>query len=421
MKPESTPSPRLTRRGILGGSLAAAAGAAFTAAAPQLAQAAGTKDELARDVLPFYGPHQNGILTPAQAHTYFAVFDLTTTKREDVVDLLKRWTVAAHRMSRGLPAQALGTDLEEAPADSGESLELRPAKLTVTFGFGAGLFTRDGVDRYGLASKRPQALVDLPKFNGDQLMPERTGGDISVQACADDKMVAFHAVRQLANMADGIASIKWVQLGFGSGERNLMGFKDGTNNPPTNDSALMNQHVWVGPEGGWMQGGSYLVVRRIRIALEHWDRTQLGFQQEVVGRYKDSGAPLGKKHEHDAMDFEATHAEGNLIVPETAHARVASAHQNNGALMLRRGYSYNDGASFYSERWPPWRQGILYDAGLFFAAYQRDPRTSFIPINQSLSMQDMMNQYITHVGSGLFAVPPGVREGDYIGSTLLEA
>ena len=418
---------RLTRRGLFGSGLAAA-GAALAAGgvAPALAAAtpgsaaAGTDAGAARDALAFYGQHQNGILLAQQSHTYFAAFDLATSKRAEVIDLLQRWTAAANRLCQGQTAQPLGSDAEAPPSDSGEAVGLPASRLTITFGFGPGLFVRDGVDRYGLAARRPQALVDLPKFNGDQLIPERTGGDLSVQACADDPQVAFHAVRQLAAMAGAVASVRWVQTGFASGERNLMGFKDGTNNPSTQDQALMGEHIWVGPEGDWMQGGSYLVVRRIRIALEHWDRSKLGFQQEVVGRYKDSGAPLGKTHEHDAMDFDATDADGELVVPETAHARLASAHANDGAIMLRRGYSYNDGASFYAERWPPWNQGVLYDAGLFFAAYQRDPRTSFIRINKTLSMQDMMNQYITHVGSGIFAVPPGARAGSYIGAALFE-
>lgn len=422
--------PNMTRRGLLGSSLAAATGATLTLAAGAAAAAAtpvappaalaGTPPA-APKVEPFLGQHQSGIVTPQQAHIYFATLDLTTTKRADVVALLQRWTLAAQRMARGETGLVLGTDLDAAPVDSGESVGLAPARLTVTFGFGPGLFIRDGVDRYGLASKRPEALVDLPKFNGDQLIPERCGGDISIQACADDPQVAFHAMRQLVSMADGVGSLRWMQTGFVSGERNLMGFKDGTNNPSVKDQNLMHTHVWVGKEGGWMQDGSYQVVRRIRIALEHWDRTKLGFQEEVVGRHKASGAPLGKKHAHDAMDLDATDAQGNLVVPETAHARVASPKQNDGAQMLRRGYSYNDGANFYAERWPPWRQGILYDAGLFFAAYQRDPRTSFIRVNQALSMQDMMNQYTTHVGSGIFACPPGAREGSYIGAPLFEA
>ena len=414
-----TNKPNLTRRGLLGGSLVAAAGATLSLATPTAAVAAA--QPVTPQVEPFWGQHQSGILTPQQGHIYFAALDLTTIKRAELVTLLKRWTIAANRMSRGDTGLALGTDLEAAPADSAETVGLPPSRLTITFGFGPGLFTHEGVDRYGLAGKRPEALVDLPKFNGDQLIPERCGGDISIQACADDPQVAFHAVRQLITMADGIATLRWMQSGFASGSRNLMGFKDGTNNPSVKDPGLMNTHVWVGKEGDWMQDGSYQVVRRIRIALEHWDRTKLGFQEEVVGRHKMSGAPLGMKREHDTMDLDAKDAEGNPVVPETAHARVASPKQNDGAQMLRRGYSYNDGASMYAERWPPWRQGVLYDAGLFFAAYQRDPRTSFIRVNQALSLQDMMNQYTTHVGSGIFACPPGVREGSYVGAPMFES
>lgn len=409
----------LTRRGLLGASLTAAAGA--TLALTGTAAVAAPTMTSEPKVEPFWGQHQSGILTPQQTHIYFAALDLSSAKQADLIALLKAWTQASQRMSKGHTGLALGADPDVSPLDSAETVGLAPARLTITFGFGPGLFTRDGVDRYGLASKRPEALVDLPKFNGDQLIPERCGGDLSIQSCADDPQVAFHAVRQLVTMAEGIASLRWMQAGFVSGSRNLMGFKDGTNNPSVKDAGLMNTHVWVGTEGGWMQHGSYQVVRRIRIALEHWDRTKLGFQEEIVGRHKMSGAPLGKKHEHDALDLEATGADGELLIPETAHARVASHQQNDGAQMLRRGYSYNDGASMYAERWPPWRQGILYDAGLFFAAYQRDPRTSFIRVNQALSMQDMMNQYITHVGSGIFACPPGAQVGSYVGAALFES
>jgi len=373
---------------------------------------------------PFEGIHQAGILTPQQSHSYFAAFDLTTTKRDDVIALLTRWTVAARRMSHGDTARPLSQQLDAAPLDSGDAIGLGGARLTITFGFGPGLFSKDGVDRYGLASRRPAALVDIPKFNGDQLVPEISGGDLSIQACADDPQVAFHAVRQLAALAEGVASMRWAQAGFasapkdGSTGRNLMGFKDGTNNPSTKDPALMNQFVWVGDEGGWMKNGSYLVVRRIRIALEHWDKTELGFQQEVVGRYKASGAPLGQQAEFEPMKLDATDKDGNPIIPETAHSRVASPQENDGARILRRAYSYDNGANFYAERWPPWRQGVEYDAGLFFMAYQRDPRTGFIKINKTVAARDMMNQYTTHVASAVFACPPGVQGDAFIGASL---
>jgi deferrochelatase/peroxidase EfeB len=300
---------------------------------------------------------------------------------------------------------------------------MAPARLTMTFGFGPGLFIKDGKDRYGLASRRPEALIDLPKFNGDQLVPERTGGDLSVQACADDPQVAFHAVRQLARLADGIAQIRWAQTGFlanaatGETPRNLMGFKDGTQRPTD-----LDKFVWVDSEGpDWMRGGSYLVARRIRIALEHWDRTNVSFQELTIGRHKMSGAPLGKQKESEPLDLEATDKDGNPIVAENAHVRLANAASVDGAQILRRGYSYNDGVNFTAERWPPWRQGMEYDAGLFFISYQRDPRTGFVKLFEKMAKFDMLNQFVTHVGGGLFACPAGIRDGEYVGQLLFDA
>jgi deferrochelatase/peroxidase EfeB len=58
------------------------------------------------------------------------------------------------------------------------------------------------------------------------------------------------------------------------------------------------------------------------------------------------------------------------------------------------------------------------DAGLFFLAYQRDPRRQFVTIQRSLASNDALNEYLQHVGSGLFACPPGVRAGQYWGQAL---
>lgn len=398
---------------------------------------------------PFWGDNQGGIVTPAQGHTYFAAFDLTTSMRDEVADLLRGWTSAAARMAAGQAAQPLEDVLKPATAasgiappksdsyeepepgamagDTGETLGLPPSRLTITFGFGAGLFSKEGKDRFGLASHRPDALVELPKFVGDQLMEPLTGGDLSVQACADDPQVAFHAVRQLARLAGNVAKIRWVQSGFisssgdGTTPRNLMGFKDGTNNPSVTDSKAMEKFIWVGDEGpGWMRGGSYVVVRRIRIALEHWDRMKVAFQEQTIGRHKYSGAPLGKKKEHDALDLDATDKDGNPVIPENAHVRLATAASNDGAQILRRSYSYNDGVNVTAERWPPWRQGLEYDAGLLFVCYQRDSRTGFIRVFDKLSKLDTMNQFVTHVGGGLFACPGGVTKGRFIGQGLFE-
>ena len=216
-------------------------------------------------------------------------------------------------LSAGRAVDVRGADDDAPEPDPADVLGLSPARLTLTFGFGAGLFVKDGQGPLwpcARAARRRWSICRI--FHGDQLVPARTGGDLSVQACADDPQVAFHAVRQLARLAYGVAEIRWAQSGFVSDygarstPRNLMGFKDGTGNPSTGDAKAMEEVVWVGDEGpAWMRGGSYVVVRRIRIALEHWDRMKVAFQEQTFGRKKLSGAPLGAEDEFDPVDLEA--------------------------------------------------------------------------------------------------------------------
>jgi deferrochelatase/peroxidase EfeB len=415
------------RRQFLSAGLATAGLAAAGAAAPALAKPRPADTSAVEQSEPFFGKHQSGVTTRQQKHLYFAAYDLVADQRNEVIALLRAWTEAAARMSRGQTAAELSEDAAAAPLDSGDTLGLPPHRLTFTFGFGPGLFVKDGKDRYGLAQCRPEALIDLPRFNGDQLVPERTGGDLCVQICADDPQVALHAARQLQRLADPAAKMRWAQTGFqtGSGSketpRNLMGFKDGTMNPSTDDPAVMDQVVWVGEEGGWMKHGTYMVARPIRIALEHWDRMKLGFQEQVVGRHKRSGAPLGGTKEFDKLDLDAVDKDGNSVIPDNAHARLAAPESNDGAQILRRGYSYDNGLNFTTERWPPWRQGYELDAGLMFVCYQRDPRSGFVKVFDRVAKFDMMNQFVTHVGGGVFACPAGVSEGRYVGQALFEA
>jgi deferrochelatase/peroxidase EfeB len=413
-----------SRRGFLG----AASGLAAVAGSGLAAQAAMPEVQAPSGEEPFWGAHQGGIVTPAQGHTYFAALDLVATKREEVAALLQRWTDAAAQLTAGQPVQAAGYDADAPATDSGDLIGLPPSRLTITFGFGAGLFVKDGVDRYGLTARRPEALVDMPNFPGDQLIEAKTGGDLSVQACADDPQVAFHAVRELSRLAYDVADIRWVQSGFVAGfganetPRNLMGFKDGTNNPPIEDAAAMDAVVWVGDEGpGWMRGGSYVVVRRSRIFLQHWDRMKVAFQEQTMGRQKASGAPLGMAQERDKVDLDATDADGNPVIPENCHIRLAAAENNDGARILRRAYSYNDGVNFTAERWPPWKQAMEFDAGLLFVCYQRDPRTGFIKLFERMARFDMMNQFVTNTGSALFACPGGVARGAFLGQSLFAA
>lgn len=406
--------------------LAGAAAATLPVSAAHAAMAAPPSTpsvEMMNQAVEFYGVRQAGIATPMQSALYFAAFDLTTDKRADVVALLKRWSDAAARMCAGLAAEP-GKQMPNEPGlDSGEALGLKPASLTITFGFGPDLFTLKGKDRYGVAAKRPAALVDVPAFNGDQMVEDQCGGALCIQACANDAQVAFHAVRQLARLSYDVATMKWAQSGFSptptspGTARNLMGFKDGTLNPV---GKALEDTIWADAKGDapWMNQGSYMVARRIRISLEHWDMMKVAFQEQTFGREKMSGAPLGGKHEFDTPDYKAVNADGNPVIPENCHLRLGAPEFNDGAQILRRSYAYNNGAAFTAERWPPWRQAVEFDAGLFFQAYQKDPRTGFIKIFDKMSKFDMLNQFTTHVNNAIFACPPGARKGGYVGETL---
>ncbi|WP_055550869.1 iron uptake transporter deferrochelatase/peroxidase subunit [Streptomyces sp. NBRC 110028] len=409
MTDEATTSP--SRRTLLGwGGAGLALGAA---AAGGTAAALGTDDGPGQaadsgGAVPFHGAHQAGIATAVQDRLHFAAFDVTTDDRAELIDLLKEWTKASARMTQGhaVGGGAVGDLVEAPPDDTGEALGLKPSRLTLTFGVGPTLFKdKKGKDRFGIAGRRPDALIDLPAFPGDDLEAARSDGDLCVQACADDPQVAVHAIRNLARIGMGKVAVRWSQLGFGKTSsttpdaqtpRNMMGFKDGTRNIPGTDAAALDKHVWVSEKAGpaWMAGGSYLVARRIRMHIETWDRTSLKEQEDVFGRDKGEGAPYGKQHERDAPNLKA-------MLPD-AHVRLAHPDSNGGIRILRRGYSFTDGTDGLGR----------LDAGLFFLAYQHDVREGFVPLQRRLARSDALNEYIQHVGSALFAIPPGVRDTD---------
>ena len=415
---------RMSRRALLGYAGAGAAGAVAAGVSVASMGPALALDGPAAAV-PFHGEHQAGIVTPAQDRLHFVAFDVLTKDRGQLADLLRQWTDAAARMTAGLDAGVTGAvnGIPEAPPDdTGEALGLPPAGLTLTIGFGPSLF-RDarGIDRFGIAARRPAALADLPHFPGDALQAEISGGDIAVQACANDPQVAVHAIRNLVRIGFGTVAVRWSQLGYGRTSststaqqtpRNLFGFKDGTQNLKAEDADGLRQHLWVSTEDGpdWMVGGSYLVTRKIRMMIETWDRTPLGEQEAIVGRAKGTGAPLAQRAEFDPIDLAVTGADGEPAIPLDAHVRLAHHSGNGGAKLLRRGYNFVDGSDGLG------RLG----AGLFFIAYQRDPRTQFVPVQRRLARFDAMNEYIRHVSSGLYACPPGVTgPGEYWGSGLL--
>ncbi|WP_141012806.1 iron uptake transporter deferrochelatase/peroxidase subunit [Nocardioides sambongensis] len=415
--------PRLSRRGLIGGG-AAAAGVVGAFAVGRASAEDGTTTAAVASTYPLHGEHQAGIITPAQDRLHFVALDVTTEEREELVDLLRRWTDAAARMTQGEPAGPLGPVEGPAaapPDDTGEAIGLPASGLTITFGFGPSLF-RDarGRDRFGLAERRPAALEELPRFSADVLDPGRTGGDLCIQACAHDPQVAVHAIRNLVRMGFGTTTVRWSQLGFGrtsttstsqSTPRNLFGFKDGTANVKAEESDALDEHVWVGegddPAGDWLAGGSYLVARRINMTIEVWDRQSLESQENIVGRTKGTGAPLSGGAEFTEPDFEMAGSAGPLI-PVDAHVRVVHPDQLDGARMLRRGYNFVDGSNDLG--------GL--DAGLFFLAYVRDPRTHFIPAQRAMAASDALMEYLRFTGQAVFAVPAGVADGEYVGQAL---
>jgi deferrochelatase/peroxidase EfeB len=415
----------LSRRGLLGLAGAGVAGLGLGIAGDRVAVAAADAAAAtpAGTRYPFYQEHQAGIVTPAQDRLHFAAFDIADgTTRADLIELLQDWTVAAALMTAGKDVGAYGAvsgPYDAPPEDTGEALGLDPAGLTVTFGFGPTLFqTEAGVDRFGLASRRPAELVDLPHFPGDMLEAAATGGDLCIQACANDPQVAVHAIRNLSRIAFGRAALRWSQLGFGrtsststsqATPRNLFGFKDGTGNIKAEEPAAVTEHLWVGPNDGpeWLAGGSYLVARRIRMTIETWDRTSLREQETVIGRTKGEGAPLSGGTEFTEPDFTLAGRADQPLIHTAAHVRLAHPDQNDGIRLLRRGYNFVDGNDALGR----------LDAGLFFISFQRSP-ASFTTVQLNLARNDALNEYLRHAGSALFAVPPGAREGSYVGAGL---
>jgi deferrochelatase/peroxidase EfeB len=404
----------VSRRALLSGAAVAAAGAIAGGGIVEAASGKSRHQPPATSAIPaFYGASQAGIATPPPAHQQLIAFDLSTTSRSELESLFKRWTSAGATLTAG--QQLTGTTITSAPPpDTGETLGRPAASLTLTFGVGPGVFDA----RFGLRPKGPAGLAPIPAMKGDQLDPARSGGDLIVQACAEDPMVAFHAIRELANVARGAAEPRWSQSGFGATAafhgtetpRNLFGQKDGTANPQPG-TVDFGPTVWVQPgdDPAWMTGGSYLAVRRIRMDLAEWDITSAFHQDAALGRTKVTGAPLSGGSEFSAPDFGDRTSSGTTAIASDAHIRLANPAFTGGAEMLRRGYSYDDGLLPDGSR----------DAGLMFTAFVRDIPTQFTPVLASLTQHDAMHAFLTHTASAVFAILPGVPAGGFLGQTLL--
>ncbi|MGW2556056.1 iron uptake transporter deferrochelatase/peroxidase subunit [Streptomyces sp. NPDC001635] len=393
--------------GATGLALGAVGAAAGYTAAPAEPEKTAPLTSLGAARVSFRGRHQPGIVDAAQARGHLLAFDLAPgAGRTQAAALLRRWSATAERLMAG---EAAGHD------DTGVARDAGPSSLTITFGFGHSFFSRTGLD-----GRRPAALDPLPDFSSDRLDASRSNGDLWVQIGADDALVAFHALRTIQQDAGGAARLRWQMNGFNrspgatarpSTARNLMGQIDGTRNPKPAETDF-EQRVFVPGSGepDWMAHGSYAVVRRIRMLLDDWEKLSLKAQEDVIGRRKSDGAPLSGGTETTTMDLEKTTADGSLVVPLTAHARITRPDQNGGAAMLRRPFSFHDG--FDADGTP--------DAGLLFVCWQADPVRGFVPVQRRLDRGDALSEYIRHEASGLFAVPGGAAPGEYVGQRLLE-
>jgi dye decolorizing peroxidase len=377
----------VSRRAVLAGGVLAGTAAAAGGAVVWSQQQSPQEGPSTEATVDFYGEHQAGIATPGQARVEVISLDLSTANPAKVVALFTTWT-----------ALAAGGFAQTPDAD----LFANPARLTATWGIGPHF-----LPKLGLKRMQPDGLADLPAFSKDQLQKRWTGGDLFLQVGADDAVIAATAARHLVAAADGVADVRWWQRGFSSPtRRNLMGQVDGTANLAVDD-ARFAETVWSGDtQPDWLRGGSYVVVRRIRMLLDEWNALPVEQQEAVIGRFKDSGAPLNGTVETDPLDLSAQTDQLELVIPSDAHARLANPENTRGARIQRRGFSYDDGSD---------------GAGLLFMAWQADPRTGFIPVQARLDVGDALNRFTVAEGSAIFACFPGTSEGGYVGQTLFEA
>ncbi|MBC6316131.1 iron uptake transporter deferrochelatase/peroxidase subunit [Listeria grandensis] len=355
--------------------------------------------------VPFYGKTQAGIITEQQTYCYLASFDLETESKADVIALFKKWTKFADLTASGGALSDADNDMLP-PSDTGEADGLGTGNLTVTIGYGASFFMKNGRDRFGVNAKRPKHLVTVPHMAHDSLDAAYSDGDLCMQVCADDQQVAFHGVRNFIRLATGVATVRWLEEGFirspeGETPRNLFGFKDGTANVDHASKQGFADVVWAAAdEPAWMKNGSYLGYRKIQMLLEVWDRSSLMDQEDTFGRHKHSGAPYGKKKEHDKVN--------PAKLPTDAHVRLA---KDTKQQMHRRAYSYTSGVDAKTGR---------LEAGLLFICFTQNPETQYLPMLHVMGKMDKLNEYTIPIGNALFACQGGIQAGEYFGQALLQ-
>ena len=406
---------RISRRSFLAGAGGLAVGAGAFGAG--FAVAAGTDDgpPTGRRV-PFHGPHQAGItVDPTPARGLAAAFTVIADDRAHLAETLRELSDEIEGLMDGRPIEV--RDPAYPPTDSGIlGPEPPPDDLSVVVSVGASLF--DG--RYGLADRRPRELVEMPFLANDRLDPDRSHGDLLLTIQAEHSDTVLFALRQLMRRTRRTLLLKWVVEGFNrrssptdrttGSPRNLLGFVDGTANLRTDDTGRLDEHVWTDGNGepAWTTGGSYHVIRQIRMLVEFWDRTPLAEQEGLIGRRKANGAPLDGVHETDVPDY-AADPEGEAT-PLDAHIRLANPRtpETQRSLILRRGFSYSRGFDGAGQ----------LDQGLAFVSYQRSLGDGFLAVQARLDGEPL-EEYIRGEGGGFFFALPGASPGGHLGDGLL--
>lgn len=405
---------QLQRRSFLIGAGGAAAGGLLAATAVRADDA----PEASSDVVGFLGENQAGVYRPAsqQQSACFAAFKVLSRDTAELKALLQKLTVKAtilgggHRAGDALPSSELSGVDGAPPVNSGVMGEdIAAANFTLTLGLAASLFDSPA---FGLAAKKPKGLTDMKVFPKDQIEEEWTGGDLLLQLCADSTDMVHYALRDIMKATRGQLQLQWKINGFHNrprpdgAPRNLFGYKDGIVNPAQDE-----QLVWIRGGSGqpsWAEGGTFMVVRIIRMLVEFWDRVGLGEQDNMIGRHRASGAPLGKSKETDTPDY-ASDPHGETV-PLDAHIRLANprTQETSGSRMLRRGYNYELGVDLNGNM----------QAGLIFTSFQQNIQEQF-EATQTRLANEPMTDYIEPFGGGYFFVVPGVqKDGGFLGEGL---
>lgn len=363
---------------------------------------------LVKAIQPFDGEVQSGIMQVQPAHLEVLAFDLhADVAKEQLVGLLKEWTQLARHLTQGT----------EIPGFLAPEMVEAVANLTITAGFGERIF-----DLIGKSELKPAGLHDIPAFRLDQLQERWGQSDLMLQLCADDPVTLFMAARLMIKKALPVASLKWLQKGFGHAfggaphgatPRNPMGTIDGTVNP--GEPEEWAEQVWIDSDQLYLKNSSIMVLRRIALELDSWEKLDAMARGRVIGRDIHTGAPLsGGTSEFDEEDMDAKDENGEYLIDRNSHLALAREQDGlpNDALR-RRAYAYDDALDPSVES--------STNSGLVWISFQKNPDKQFTAIQKRLDKSDLLNDFATHIGSAVYWIVPGTTADSYWGQALMEA